>query len=156
MSNKDADSVAFQKAKDGLWNSLQNHLSKLYETEEAFNRCLTFADAYPFEQSAINEENLEEYWSQRKNLRNLFIDEVNQLDSLINAVRHKGYKEEDKKHLFLLILGYMDLLEATTEGLFQFVPKSLPKDEELADSATRLDRLKKFVRLNIRGVLPAF
>ena len=156
MSNKDADSIAFQKARDGLWNSLQNHLSNLYETEEAFNKCLTFADNYPFDESAVNAENLEEYSRKRKALRVLFIDEVNQLDSLIKAVRHKGYKEEDKKHLFLLILGYMDMLEAITEGLYQYLPKSLPKDEELSSSTANFDRLKKFVRLNIRGVLPAF
>ena len=152
----DADEKAFQRARDGLWNSLQNHLYKLYETEEAFNKCLTFADSYPFDQSAVNAENLEEYWRQRKSLRVLFIDEVNQLDSLIKAVRHKGYKEGDKKHLYLLILGYMDILDATTEGLGQYVPKSLPKDEELANIATNFDRLKKFVRLNIRGILPVF
>jgi hypothetical protein len=154
MSNKDTDSLAFQKARDGLWNSLQNHLSKLYETEEAFNKCLTFADTYPFDKPAISAESMEEYWRQRKGLRNLFIDEVNQLDSLIKAVRHKGYKEGDKKHLFLLILGYMDVLEATTEGLYLYVPKSLPKDEELVKSKTNFNRLIKFVRLNIRGILP--
>jgi hypothetical protein len=156
MSNMDADDKAFQRARDGLWNSLQNHLTKLYETEEAFNKCLTFADAYPFDKSAVGAEILEEYWSLRKSLRNLYIDEVNQLESLIKAVRHKDYNEGDKKHLFLLILGYMDVLEATTEGLGQYVPKSLQKDEELANSAASFGKLKKFVRLNIRGILPVF
>jgi hypothetical protein len=145
-------SAAFDKARTGLWTSLQKHLATVYEADAGFTRATAFTDAFPFPPSAANEEQLATYWQRRRVLRDLFTDETNQLDTLNKAIRSKGYAEAEKKQLYLLLLGYMDIAASIFERLHIEVPKTLPKDEELEETTARFDRVRKFARLNIRGI----
>ncbi len=156
MSNNIDNNLAFLKVRNGLWSSLQRHLNLIYEAEEAFNRSLNFTDVYPFDVSLIDADKLEQYWLVRNNFRNLFIDEVVQLETLVKAVKSKKYEEADKKELYLLILGYVDIIKSVSEALDIYNPTLLPKDEELTAAKSQLCRITKFIRLQIRGVLPRF
>ncbi|MBF9143406.1 hypothetical protein [Hymenobacter properus] len=143
---------AFDKARTGLWTSLQKHLASVYEAETAFARATAFAEAFPFAASAASAEQLAEYQAARNALRDLFTDETNQLDTLNKAIRTKGYAEAEKKQLYLLLLGYMDIAAAVFERLHTEVPRPLPKDEELEETTARFDRVRKFARLNVKGM----
>jgi hypothetical protein len=153
MTPTDATAAsAFDKARTGLWTSLQKHLASVYEAETAFARATAFAEAFPFAVSAASAEQLANYHAARTALRDLFTDETNQLDTLNKAIRTKGYAEGDKKQLYLLLLGYMDIADAIFERLYTEVPNALPPDEELAETSARFDRVRKFARLNVKGM----
>lgn len=153
MNSPDSNpSAAFDKARTGLWNSLQKHLATVYEAEAGFARAVAFAEAFPFSPSAASEEQLATYWQHRRALRDLFTDETTQLDTLNKAIRSKSYAEAEKKQLYLLLLGYMDVAAAIFERLHTEVPKALPKDEELEETTARFDRVRKFARLNVKGI----
>ena len=143
---------AFDKARTGLWTSLQKHLASVYEAETAFARATAFAEAFPFAVSAASAEQLADYQAARTALRDLFTDETNQLDTLNKAIRTKGYAEGEKKQLYLLLLGYMDIAGAVFELLHTEVPNALPPDEELTETTARFDRVLKFARLNVKGM----
>ena len=143
---------AFDKARTGLWVSLQKHLATVHEAETAFARATAFAEKSPFLISAASAEQLADYWQQRHRLRDLFADETNQLDTLNKAIRTKGYAEDEKKQLYLLLLGYMDIAGAVFERLHAEIPNALPKDEELEETTARFDRVRKFARLNVKGI----
>jgi hypothetical protein len=125
---------AFDKARTGLWTSLQKHLTSVYGAETVFSRATAFAEAFPFAVSAASAEQLADYHAARTALRDLFTDETNQLDTLNKAIRTKGYAEDEKKQLYLLLLGYMDIAGAVFERLHTEVPNALPPDEELAET----------------------
>ena len=153
MSDSDlAASSSFDKARAGLWASLQKHLATVFAAEAAFTRAVAFAEAFPF--ATATADQLDGYWHQRRALRDLFTDETTQLDTLTKALRVKGYADEEKKQLFLLLLGYMDLAAGVFTRLHTQVPTSLPKDEELADTTARFVRVQQFARINVKG-LPA-
>ena len=143
---------AFDKARTGLWTSLQKHLATVYEAETAFAGATVFAESFPFLISATSAGQLADYWQQRHRLRDLFADETNQLDTLNKAIRTKGYAEGEKKQLFLLLLGYMDIAATIFERLHTEIPNALPEDEELAETTARFDRVRKFARLNVKGI----
>ena len=143
---------AFDKARTGLWVSLQKHLATVYEAETAFAQAISFAEAFPFPVSSASAEQLATYWQSRNTLRDLFTDETTQLDTLNKAIRTKGYAEAEKKQLYLLLLGYMDIAAAIFERLHTEVPNALPKDEELEETTARFDRVRKFARLNVKGI----
>lgn len=144
--------TAFDKARTGLWVSLQKHLTTVYEAETAFAQATAFAEAFPFSIASASEEQLATYWLRRRALRDLFTDETAQLDTLNKAIRTKGYAEAEKKQLYLLLLGYMDIAASIFERLHTEVPKPLPKDEELEETTARFDRVRKFARLNVKGI----
>ncbi|SHK60200.1 hypothetical protein [Hymenobacter psychrotolerans] len=145
-------SAAFEKARTGLWGSLQKHLTTIYAAEKEFRAATAFTTTFPFSASSIDPQQLFEYEQQRRLLRDLYVDETTQLDSLVKAVRQKSYEEDEKKQLLLLILGYMDIA-ATVFGLLDtHRPGKLDKDEELEENAARFERVRNFVRLNIRGL----
>ncbi|UOQ96966.1 hypothetical protein MUN81_17185 [Hymenobacter sp. 5317J-9] len=147
------DLSAFDKARTGLWTSLQKHLAAVYEAEAAFAGGVAFAaGTFPFAASAATAEELDLYGQHRRTLRDLFTDETNQLDTLTKAIRQKGYAEDEKKQLYLLLLGYMDIAAAVFARLHTDVPASLPKDEELAETTARFARVQKFARLNVKGL----
>jgi hypothetical protein len=152
MNIPDSAATAFDKARTGLWVSLQKHLAAVYEAEAAFAQATAFAEAFPFSASSASEEQLATYWLRRRTLRDLFTDETNQLDTLNKAIRTKGYAEAEKKQLYLLLLGYMDIAATIFERLHTEVPKPLPKDEELDETTARFDRVRKFARLNVKGI----
>ncbi|WP_201986477.1 hypothetical protein [Hymenobacter rubidus] len=153
MSTPDATAAsAFDKARTGLWVSLQKHLAAVYEAEGAFAQATAFAETFPFAGSSASPEQLAEYWLRRNALRDLFTDETAQLDTLNKAIRSKGYAEAEKKQLYLLLLGYMDIAASIFERLHAEVPKPLPKDEELDETTARFDRVRKFARLNVKGI----
>jgi hypothetical protein len=153
MSPSDTTTAnAFDKARTGLWMSLQKHLTTVYDAEAAFAQATAFAEAFPFAASSASAEQLATYWQRRAALRDLFTDETAQLDTLNKAIRNKGYAEADKKQLYLLLLGYMDIAAAVFERLHSEVPTPLPKDEELAETSARFDRVRKFARLNVKGI----
>lgn len=143
---------AFDKARMGLWTSLQKHLEAVYQAEAAFVRAVSFADAFPFAASSVSAEQQDEYTRHRRALRDLFTDETTQLETLTKAIRVKGYAEDEKKQLYLLLLGYMDIAASVFSRLTTQVPTPLPKDEELAETAARFDRVQKFARLNVKGI----
>lgn len=151
----DPDPIApspFDKARAGLWASLQKHLATVYAAEAAFARAVAFADAFPF--AAATADQLAGYEQQRRALRDLFTDETIQLDTLTKALRGKGYAEDEKKQLFLLLVGYLDLAAGVFARLHTQGPTSPPKDEELADTTARFARVQQFARLHVKG-LPA-
>ena len=155
MSDSDpAASSPFDKARTGLWASLQKHLATIYAAEAAFTRAVAFADAFPFAANYATAEQLDGYGQQRRALRDLFTDETTQLETLTKALRVKAYAEDEKKQLFLLLVGYMDLAAGVFARLHTQVPTALPKDEELADTTARFARVQQFARLNVKG-LPA-
>lgn len=61
----------------------------------------------------------------------LFADETAQLDTLIKAIRTKGYTEDEKKQLYLLLLGYIDAAASVFKRLSIQILTKLPKYEEL-------------------------
>ena len=143
---------AFERARTGLWVSLQKHLALIYQAETAFTKSVAFVDVFPFSAASLDAEQLAEYTKQRGALRDLFTDETTQLDTLTKAIRTKGYAEEEKKQLFMLLLGYLDIAAGVFERLRVQVPSQLPKDEELADTQAKFDRLRNFARLNVKGI----
>lgn len=145
-------SPAFERARTGLWTSLQKHLSLIYQADAAFAKAVAFADTFPFSPAAVEEEPLTEYHRQRAALRDLFTDETAQLDTLTKAIRTKGYAEDEKKQLFLLLLGYLDIAATVFERLATQVPRQLPKDEELEATQARFERVRSFARLNVKGL----
>jgi hypothetical protein len=147
-----AASAAFDKARTGLWASLQKHLSTVYAAEKQFRAATTFTTDFPFSAAALEPQQLLDYQHQRAVLRDLFVDETTQLDSLVKAVRQKSYAEDDKKLLFLMILGYMDVAATIFALLDTHRPSRMEKDEELEETATKFERVRNFVRLNIRGL----
>ena len=143
---------AFERARAGLWASLQKHLALIYQAEAAFAKSVAFAEAFPFSAAALEPEHLAEYTKQRSALRDLFTDETTQLDTLTKAIRTKGYAEDEKKQLYLLLLGYLDIAAGVFERLRVQVPSQLPKDEELADTQAKFERLRNFARLHVKGI----
>ena len=145
---------AFDKARTGLWTSLQKHLTTVYAAETAINQATAFAEgSFPFFASRATAEQLQEYTQRRHALRDLFTDETAQLDTLTKAIRTKGYSSDEKKQLYLLLLGYMDIAAGVFGRLHTHVPSpALPKDEELEETTARFDRVQKFARLNIKGI----
>ncbi|GAB3579841.1 hypothetical protein [Hymenobacter daeguensis] len=153
MNPSDATTAsAFDKARTGLWASLQKHLATVYEAETAYAQATAFAEGFPFAVSSASEEQLATYWLRRRTLRDLFTDETSQLDTLNKAIRTKGYAEAEKKQLYLLLLGYMDIAATIFERLHTEVPRPLAKDEELDETTARFDRVRKFARLNVKGI----
>ena len=114
---------------------------------------VAFAEGtFPFAASAASTDQLQEYGQRRSALRDLFTDETTQLDTLTKAIRVKGYAEDEKKQLYLLLLGYMDIAASVFERLLTQVPIPLPKDEELEEATAKFARVQKFARLNIKGI----
>lgn len=150
--NSTESTTAFDRARSGLWTSLQAHLTTVQSVEKAFLDSVAFTDSFPFAAGLVPFQLLEEYWKRRHALRDLYTDETNQLSTLVKAVRTKGYTEDEKKQLHLLILGYIDIIASTVGLLDTHVPAALPKDEELLETATQFDRLRKLVRLNVKGI----
>lgn len=147
-----ANSAAFDKARTGLWASLQKHLQTVYAAEKDFRAATRFTDTFPFSAASLEPQQLLDYQQQRNQLRDLFVDETTQLDSLVKAVRLKSYQEDEKKLLLLMILGYMDIAESIFGLLATHRPTQLPPDEELQEATARFERVKNFARLNIRGI----
>ena len=143
---------SFEKARTGLWQSLQKHLVTLYAAEKAFLHSVAFADSFPFAIASVNAEVLAEYWQCRNDLRDLYGDEAHQLDGLTKAIRTKGYAEEEKKQLYLLLLGYFDVAATVFDLLDAHAPAQLPPDEELSTAKQRFERARKFARLNVKGL----
>jgi hypothetical protein len=143
---------AFDKARTGLWASLQKHLNTVYAAEKNFRAATRFTDTFPFSAASLEPQQLLDYQHQRAVLRDLYVDETTQLDSLVKAVRQKPYQEDDKKLLFLMILGYMDLAETVFTLLDTHRPTKQEPDEELEEATARFERVRNFVRLNIRGI----
>ena len=79
-------------------------------------------------------------------------DETAQLDTLTKAIRTKGYSEAEKKQLYLLLLGYFDIAASIFALLETHVPRPLPPDEEWAETDARFDRIRRFARLNVKGI----
>ena len=142
----------FDRARAGLWASLQKHLAPLYAAETAFLKATAFATDFPFSAGDVPAEALAEYWRCRSALRDLYTDETAQLDTLTKAIRTKGYLEAEKKQLYLLLLGYFDVAAAIFGLLDTHVPRPLPPDEEWAETDARFDRIRKFARLNVKGI----
>ena len=143
----------FDKARTGLWTSLQKHLATVYEAETTFAQAVAFADGvFPFVTSSASSEQLDLYSRRRQALRDLFTDETTQLDTLTKAIRVKTYAEDEKKQLYLLLLGYIDIVATVFERLQTQVPTALLKDEELEETAARFARVQKFARLNVKGL----
>ena len=143
---------AFDKARTGLWASLRKHLATVYEAETRFTKAVAFADAFPFAASAATAEQLDDYARRRAALRDLFTDETAQLENLTKAIRTKSYSEDEKKQLYLLLVGYIDIANTVFDLLRTHVPTTLPPDEELAETTARFDRVRKFARLNVKGI----
>lgn len=153
MTTPDAPATpGFDRARAGLWASLQKHLAPLYAVETAFLKASAFTPDFPFSVGGVPAETLAEYWRSRYALRDLFTDETAQLDTLTKAIRTKGYSEAEKKQLYLLLLGYFDIAASIFGLLETHVPRPLPPDEEWADTEARFDRIRKFARLNVKGI----
>lgn len=144
--------AAFEKARTGLWTSLQKHLAAVYSAEKSFLAATAFVDEFPFALHAATQEQQDDFSKSRNALRDLYSDETTQLDTLAKAIRTKGYSEDQKKQLYLLILGYMDIAASIFELLTTHVPTKLPEDEELQEVAAKFERVKKFARLNVKGL----
>lgn len=142
------NTAAFDKARTGLWTSLQKHLLTVYAAEKSF----LAATAFPVALHTATEEQQADYHASRNALRDLHTDETAQLDTLVKAIRTKGYSEDQKKQLYLLILGYMDIAASVFELLHTHVPTKQPEDEALAEATARFERVKKFARLNVKGL----
>jgi|GEM_PF-1965406 len=143
---------AFDKARNGLWSSLQKHLETVYAAEKDFRAATAFTTDFPFSPAAFEPQVLLDYQQERARLRDLYVDETTQLDSLVKAVRTKNYQDDEKKLLLLMILGYMDIAEATFTLLDVRRPSRLDKDEELEETTAKFERVRNFVRLNIKGI----
>lgn len=91
-------------------------------------------------------------WTHRNALRDLYTDETAQLDTLTKAIHTKGYSEDEKKQLYLLLLGYMDIAGAAFALLTSHIQVRSPKDEELEETQDRFERIKKFARLHVKGM----
>ena len=102
--------------------------------------------------SAASADQLQEYAQRRRDLRDLFTDETTQLDTLTKAIRVKGYAEDEKKQLYLLLLGYMDIAASVFERLQTQVLTPWPQDEELEQTSERFVRVQSLARLNIKGI----
>lgn len=148
----DPNTAAFDKARTGLWTSLQKHLTAVYGAEKTFLAATAFVEAFPFALHSATEEQQADYASARRGLRDLHTDETNQLDTLVKAIRTKGYSEDQKKQLYLLILGYMDIAASVFELLITHVAAKQPEDEELATTVAKFERVRKFARLNVKGI----
>ena len=146
------NTAAFEKARTGLWASLQKHLLTVYEAEKNFLAATAFVDAFPFASHTATEEQQADYWTARNALRDLHTDETTQLDTLVKAIRTKGYSEDQKKQLYLLILGYMDIAASVFALLHTHVPTKQPEDEVLTEATAKFERVKKFARLNVKGI----
>lgn len=142
----------FERARAGLWASLQKHLAPLYAAEADFLKASAFAPEFPFSVGGVPAEALAEYWRSRHALRDLFTDETAQLDTLTKAIRTKGYSEAEKKQLYLLLLGYFDITASVFSLLETHIPRPLPPDEEWVETEARFDRIRKFARLNVKGI----
>lgn len=153
MSTPDPTATpGFDRARAGLWASLQKHLAPLYAAETAFLKATAFTPDFPFSVGNLPAEALAEYWRTRYALRDLYTDETAQLDTLTKAIRTKGYSEAEKKQLYLLLLGYFDIAASIFGLLETHVPRPLPPDEEWAETEARFDRIRKFARLNVKGI----
>jgi hypothetical protein len=152
LADVDTSTSPFEKARTGLFLSLQKHLTTLYAAEKAFLQSVAFTDSFPFLASSVDAELINEYWTRRNALRDLYTDETAQLDTLTKAIRTKGYSEDEKKQLFLLLLGYMDIASHIFTYLDTHVPNNRPNDEELKETSNRFERVRNFTRLNIRGI----
>lgn len=148
----DPTSAAFDKARIGLWTSLQKHLAAVYGAEKTFLAATAFVEAFPFALHTATEEQQADYASARRSLRDLYTDETTQLDTLAKAIWTKGYSEDQKKQLYLLILGYMDIAGSVFELLQTHVPTKQPEDEELTATTDKFERVRKFARLNVKGL----
>lgn len=148
----EVSTTAFDRARTGLWVSLQKHLALLYAAETAFTKAVAFADTFPFLAAEVAPELLAEYHRQRSALRDLFIDETNQLDTLAKAIRTKGYAEDEKKQLYLLLLGYLDIAAQVFGRLAEQVPVRLPQDEEHEATQARFERVRSLARLQVKGL----
>jgi hypothetical protein len=146
------NTAAFDKARTGLWASLQKHLLTVYAAEKSFLAATAFVEAFPFASHTATEEQQADYWAARNALRDLHTDETTQLDTLVKAIRTKGYSEDQKKQLYLLILGYMDIAASVFEMLHTHVPTKQPEDEALTEATAKFERVKKFARLNVKGL----
>src|SRR6476469_5809803 len=142
----------FDRARTGLWSSLQKHLAPLYAAEAAFLKASAFASDFPFSVGSVPAEAQAEYWRSRHALRDLYTDETTQLDTLTKAIRTKAYAEAEKKQLYLLWLGYFDIAASIFGLLETHVPRPLPPDEEWAETNARFERIRKFARLNVKGI----
>ena len=153
MSTSEPTSTpGFDRARAGLWASLQKHLAPLYAAETAFLKATAFAPDFPFSVGSVPAEVLAEYWRSRFALRDLYTDETAQLDTLTKAIRTKGYSEAEKKQLYLLLLGYFDIAASIFSLLETHIPRPLPPDEEWAETDARFARTRKFARLNVKGI----
>jgi hypothetical protein len=152
MTETNPTATAFDRARTGLWGSLQKHLALLYGAEAVFVKAVTFAHSFPFLASEVEPELLAEYYRQYSALRDLFTDETAQLDTLTKAIRTKGYAEDEKKQLYLLLLGYLDIAATVFERLSVQVPAKRQKDEELEATQARFERVRNFARLNVKGI----
>lgn len=153
MSTSETTSTpGFDRARAGLWGSLQKHLAPLYAAEAAFVQASAFAVEFPFSVSSVPAEALAEYWRSRYALRDLYSDETTQLDTLTKAIRTKSYTEAEKKQLYLLLLGYFDIAASIFGLLETHVPRPLPPDEEWAETDARFGRIRRFARLNVKGI----
>ncbi|UOG73966.1 hypothetical protein MTX78_17810 [Hymenobacter tibetensis] len=148
----DPNTAAFEKARTGLWTSLQKHLAAVYSAEKGFLAATSFVDEFPFALHTATQEQQDDFLKSRSALRDLYSDETAQLDTLAKAIRTKGYSEDQKKQLYLLILGYMDIAASVFELLRTHVPTKLPEDEELEEVVAKFDRVRKFARLNVKGI----
>jgi hypothetical protein len=146
------NTAAFEKARTGLWTSLQKHLAAVYSAEKRFLAATAFVDEFPFALHAVTQEQQDDFLKSRSAMRDLYSDETAQLDTLAKAIRTKGYSEDQKKQLYLLILGYMDIAASVFELLRTHVPTKLPEDEELEEVIAKFDRVRKFARLNVKGI----
>ena len=88
----------------------------------------------------------------RAALCDLHTDEIAQLEVFIKAIRTKGYFEDEKNQLYLHIAGYLDIAGTAFDLLRTHVPTPLPKEEEQEETAAQFDRVRKFARLNVKGI----
>lgn len=151
MSDTEA-SAAFDKARSGLWASLQAHLTTLYLAEKTYLDAVAATDSFFVAAGPVASYLLDEYWKQRKVLRDLYTDETNQLAVLVKTIRTKAYAADEKRQLYLLILGYISVLASVAKLLDTHASTILPQDAELAETAAQFSHLQKLVHLYIKGV----
>ena len=144
--------TAFDHARAGFWSSLRKHLELLYAAETRFRAAAAFAGAFPFSPAAHPTEVVEDYAQRRRELIDLQTDETAQLEILTKAIRTKGYTADEKKQLYLLLLGYVDIAGSVFALLDTHVPAPLPKNEEWDDTKGRFERVRNFARLNVKGL----